>query len=73
MRSTPVSRPRNIARPPAPVPVDATFTRTPSLAMLNSSATASLMGNTVLEPATAIWPLRSNVAGCCVGACVVGG
>ena len=55
---------------PAPVPVDATLTRTLGWSLLNSSATASLMGKTVLEPATAISPDSSILpvsAGLAVG------
>ena len=53
--------PAQMARKPAPVPVEATLTRTPEFCLLNSSAMASLMGNTVLEPAIAMVPLRLSI------------
>ena len=50
-----------MARPPAPVPVEATLTRTPGWTLLNSTAMASLMGKTVLEPVTATSPLSFSI------------
>jgi len=52
-----VSPLQNFLNPP-PVPEIATVTFTPGLAFWNSSATASLMGPTVLEPSTLTVPLR---------------
>ena len=47
---------------PAPEPIDATFTCTPEVARPNSSAQASAMGKTVLEPAISIVPLSAASA-----------
>ena len=43
---------------PPPVPDTPTLTRTLGWILLNSSATASLMGKTVLEPSISTVPLR---------------
>ena len=43
---------------PPPVPETPTFTRTPGCTLLNSSATASEMGYTVLEPSTSMVPVN---------------
>src|SRR5687768_6808466 len=48
-----VSPPQNFLKPP-PVPEIPTVTLLPGFAFWNSSATASVIGNTVLEPSTLI-------------------
>ena len=48
---------------PPPVPDTPTFTWTLGCTFLNSSATASVIGNTVLDPSISIVPAKSFVAG----------
>ena len=55
-----VSPAQNLLNPP-PVPEIPTVTRTPGFAIWNSSAIASEIGNTVLEPSIATIPLRARV------------
>src|SRR5687767_10524872 len=50
-----ISPRQNFWKPP-PVPEMPTVTRVPGLAFWNSSATASLIGNTVLEPSSVTRP-----------------
>ena len=52
-----VSPAQNFLNPP-PVPETPTVTRTSFAILLNSSATASVTGNTVLEPSTLTSPER---------------
>ncbi len=54
-----VSPAQNFLKPP-PVPDTPTVTRTSGLAAMNSSAIASEMGKTVLDPSTLTSPLRSD-------------
>ena len=56
-----VSPRQNFWNPP-PVPEMPTVTSTFGFAFWNSSATASLMGKTVLDPSTRIIPLSSSLA-----------
>jgi hypothetical protein len=61
-----VSPRQNFWNPP-PVPEMPTEMSTFGFAALNSSAIASLIGKTVLEPSTRIIPLSSLLACCSVG------
>jgi hypothetical protein len=54
-----VSPAQNRLKPP-PVPAMPTVTRTPGFVTWNSSAMASLMGATVLEPSTETEPARAD-------------
>ncbi len=62
-----VSSAQNLVNPP-PVPDSLTLMSTPGLAALNSSATASEIGRTVLEPSTTTLPVTGAVLGAVLAA-----